>query len=66
MKLNVGTIDKIIRLILAAIIIILFVTHVITGTLGIILLIVAAIFALTSLIGTCPLYLLFGISTCKK
>ena len=66
MEKNVGTIDKIIRLILAAIIIILFVTHVITGTLGIILLIVAAIFALTSLIGTCPLYLLFGISTCKK
>ena len=66
MEKNVGTIDKIIRLILAAIIIILFVTHVIAGTFGIILLIVAAILALTSLIGICPLYLLFGISTCKK
>lgn len=66
MKKNMGTADKIVRLILAAVIVILFATDVLPGVTGIILLIVAAIFALTSLVGTCPLYMIFGISTCKK
>ena len=64
MKTNMGTADKIIRLIIAAIIAILFFTNVITGTLGIILLVLAGVFVLTSLIGFCPLYALFGVNTC--
>lgn len=67
MKLNMGQADRIIRLIVAAVIAVLFFTKVITGTLAIVLLILAGIFLLTSWIGTCPAYLPFGISTvCKK
>ncbi len=67
MKLNMGKADRIIRVIVAAVIAVLFFTKVITGTPGIVLLVFAGIFLLTSLVGTCPLYLPFGLSTiCKK
>ena len=65
MKKNMGSADKIFRLVIAAIIAVLYFTNTITGTLGIILLVVGAVFVLTSLIGFCPLYLPFGINTCK-
>ncbi len=61
-----GTIDKIVRVIIAAVIAILYFTKVIPGTLGIVLLILAVVFLLTSLISFCPIYAPFGISTCKK
>lgn len=61
-----GSADRIFRFILAAIITVLYFTHTITGTLGIVVLILAAGFVLISFIGFCPLYLPFGISTCKK
>ncbi|MBK7691825.1 MAG: DUF2892 domain-containing protein [Bacteroidetes bacterium] len=64
MKKNMGTADRVIRLIIAAIVGILFFTDTITGTLGIVLLALAGIFVLTSLISFCPLYAPFGISTC--
>lgn len=63
MKKNMGTIDKVIRILVAVVLAVLFFTKVITGTLGIVLLAVAVIFVLTSLISFCPLYLPFGIST---
>lgn len=66
MKPNMGNIDKIIRIIIAVTIVALFLTHVISGTLGIILLVLAGIFVLTSFISFCPMYLPFGISTRKK
>ena len=66
MKKNVGPIDKMIRVLIAMVIIVLYFTHVITGTLSIILLIVAAIFILTSLLSLCPVWMLLGLSTCKK
>ncbi|HEX3008288.1 MAG TPA: DUF2892 domain-containing protein [Bacteroidales bacterium] len=66
MKKNMGTIDKAIRILIAVALTVLFFTHVISGTLGIILMIFAAIFVLTSFISFCPLYLPFGISTNKK
>ena len=66
MNKNIGSADKIIRLILALIIFTLYFTGVIPGLLGIILSILAVIFVLTSLIGTCPLYLPFGLSTLRK
>ncbi len=66
MKKNMGSIDKIIRIIIAVAIVALFLTHVISGTLGIILLVLASIFVLTSFISFCPMYLPFGISTRKK
>jgi hypothetical protein len=63
-----GIADRIIRVIIAAIIAVLYFTGVIEGTLGIVLLVVAGVFVLTSLIGFCPLYLPFGIRsfTAKK
>ena len=63
MKKNVGTIDKVIRILLAAAIVVLYFMNIITGTLGIILLILAGILVLTSLFGICPLYMLFRINT---
>ena len=68
MKKNMGIADRSIRIIIAAIIAVLFFTGVIEGTLGIVLMIVAGVFLLTSLIGFCPLYLPFGIRsyTAKK
>ena len=64
MKKNMGTIDKVVRVTIAAIIAILYFTNVITGTLGIVLLILAGVFVLTSLISFCPIYSIFGLSTC--
>lgn len=65
MKKNMGSTDRIVRLIIAAVIAILFYMEVISGTIGIVLLALAAIFLLTSFISFCPLYLPFGLSTCK-
>ncbi|MEI7660912.1 MAG: DUF2892 domain-containing protein [Bacteroidota bacterium] len=66
MKKNMGTIDIAIRLVIAAIVVILYFTNVISGTIAIILLIFAGVFILTSLLSFCPLYLPFGISTRGK
>ncbi len=60
-----GSADKIIRLIIAAIIGLLYFTGTISGTVGIVLLVLAGIFVLTSFISFCPLYTPFGIRTCS-
>lgn len=65
MKKNMGSADRIIRLILAALFIILFIFNYVTGIFGYILLALAAIFILTSLVNFCPIYAIFGIKTCK-
>lgn len=65
MKANMGTADRIIRIIIAAVIVALYYTGVISGTWGIVLLVLAGIFVLTSFVSFCPLYAPFGISTCK-
>jgi hypothetical protein len=64
MKKNMGTADRIIRVVIAALIGVLYFTDILTGTIGIILLVVAGIFLLTSLVGFCPAYLPFGLKTC--
>jgi hypothetical protein len=66
MKKNMGTIDKVIRILVAVVVVALYLTNVISGTLGIILLALAAVFVLTSLFSFCPLYLPFGLSSRKK
>lgn len=63
MKKNMGTTDKVIRLLAAAVIIALYFTNVISGTLAIVLLVVAGLLVLTSFISFCPMYWPFGIST---
>lgn len=65
MKKNMGTGDRVIRVLIAAVIAVLFFTGVVKGTFGIVLLVLAGIFVLTSLISFCPLYAPFGIKTCK-
>jgi hypothetical protein len=65
MKQNMGTADRIIRLIVAAIIVFLFLSGVITGTTGIVLMVIAVVFALTSFVSFCPLYTILRLSTKK-
>jgi len=65
MKTNMSSADRVIRLTISAILIALYFTNVAMGTIGIILLVLAGVFTLTSFIGFCPLYALFGISTCR-
>ena len=66
MKKNIGFADRMIRIIVTIVIAVLFFTNVISGTLGIILLVLAGVFLLTSMISFCPLYTLVGVSTCPK
>lgn len=61
-----GNVDRVIRILVALLVVILYFTHVITGTLAVILLILAGVFVVTSFIGFCPLYTLFGFNTVKK
>jgi hypothetical protein len=64
MKKNMSSADRIIRLIISAIMLTLYFTNVVTGTVGVILLVLSGVFTLTSIIAFCPLYAIFGISTC--
>jgi hypothetical protein len=66
MKRNMGNVDRIIRMIIAVIIGVLYYKKIVIGTLGDVLLVLAGVFVLTSLINFCPLYKLVGINTCKK
>lgn len=66
MKKNMGSADKLIRVLIAVIIAVLYYLGKIEGTLAIVLMAFAIIFLLTSLVSFCPLYTIFGINTCKK
>lgn len=65
MKKNMGSTDKIIRFILAAIFVALYFTGTVVGTWGIVLLLLAGVFVLTSMISFYPLYAPFGLTTRK-
>lgn len=64
MKKNMGSTDRIIRLLAALVMAVLYFTGIVSGTLGIVLLVLSAVFVLTSLVSFCPLYTIFGISSC--
>jgi len=64
MKKNMGSADRIIRIIIAVIVGVLFYTGTITGVLGIVLLVLAGIFLITGFISFCPLYTIFGLRSC--
>jgi hypothetical protein len=66
MKKNMGYTDRIVRVLIALFIVLLYFTNIITGTIAFVLLALSGIFVLTSLVSFCPLYLPFGIRTCKK
>ncbi len=64
MKKNMGSADRIIRVILAIVFAALYFTGTVTSTLGVVLLALGVVFVLTSLVSFCPLYAPFGITTC--
>ena len=66
MKKNVGTVDRFIRIIMAAVIAILLYSNSVTGTVGLVLLTISAVLLLTSLFGVCPLYSVVGVNTCSE
>jgi len=66
MKVNIGSTDRAIRILIAIVLGVLIYTNVVTGTLAVVLGIVGAVFVLTSLVSFCPLYRIFGMSTCKR
>ncbi|TAJ62683.1 MAG: DUF2892 domain-containing protein [Chitinophagaceae bacterium] len=66
MKKNMGNTDRIIRVIAAIIFSVLYFTGTVTGTVGLALVILGAVFLATSFISFCPLYTLVGINTCEK
>ncbi|HSQ39194.1 MAG TPA: DUF2892 domain-containing protein [Anaerolineales bacterium] len=65
MKQNMGNIDRILRVIVAAIFAYLYFSGMVTGALGIVLLVLAVVFVLTSIVAFCPLYMPFKINTKK-
>jgi hypothetical protein len=66
MKTNVGNMDKVLRIVLAVVMSVLYFTGTVTGTLGTVLLILGGVFLLTALVGFCPLYAMVGINTCPR
>lgn len=66
MKANMGSIDRVIRIMVAVLLAILYFTGVISGIVATVLLILAGIFVITSFVRFCPLYYPFGISTLKR
>ncbi|QYA24666.1 DUF2892 domain-containing protein [Gramella sp. MT6] len=65
MKKNMGKTDKIIRLLIAVALLIIYANGMVEGTLGIIFLVLAGILVLTSMMSFCPLYSPFDIHTNK-
>jgi hypothetical protein len=63
---NMGGLDRSLRVIIALLITLLYFNEMISGTLGIVLLVLAIVFVLTSLVSFCPLYVLFKLNTCKR
>lgn len=66
MKINMGSTDRMLRIILAIVVAILYFTKTIDGILALVLIVFAVIFLLTSLVGYCPLYSVFRFNTCKN
>jgi hypothetical protein len=65
MKRNMSTLDRIIRTLVAILFTVLYFTGVVPGTLGIVLLVIGVVFVLTAILGWCPLYAIFKLSTYK-
>lgn len=65
MTTNMGKADRLVRPLLAIAFLALYFTGTVTGIFGIVLLVLAGVFLLTSVVGNCPLYTLLGIKSCK-
>lgn len=65
-KKNIGSIDRIVRVVLALVFGVLYFTGIVPGTLGLVLVILAVVFLATSFVTVCPIYMAFGLSTATK
>jgi hypothetical protein len=66
MTKNMGATDRVVRIAAAIAVLVLYLTHVISGPLAIVLGVIAAVLVLTSFVGVCPLYMPLKVSTVKK
>jgi len=66
MTKNMGTVDRVVRILVAIAVLVLYLTHMISGPLAIVLGVIAAVFVLTSFVGVCPAYIPLKLSTAKK
>ena len=66
MTKNMGVVDRVIRILAAVLVLVLYLTHVISGPLAIVLGVIAAVFVITGFVGVCPAYLPFKLSTLKR
>ena len=66
MTKNMGLVDRVIRILAAVLVSVLYLTHVISGPLAIVLGVIAAVFVVTSFVGVCPAYMPFRLSTLKR
>jgi hypothetical protein len=66
MTKNMGLVDRVIRILAAVLVLVLYLTHVISGPVAIVLGVIAAVFVITGFVGVCPAYLPFKLSTLKK
>jgi hypothetical protein len=66
MKTNMGILDRIVRGGLVVLVAVLFITHQLSAVAAVVLGVLAVVFFLTSVVGVCPLYLPFGLSTKRK
>ena len=65
MKKNMNSLDRVVRILLAVAFAVLYFTGTVTGTIGLVLLVLGGVFLFTALVSYCPLYAIFGLSTCK-
>ncbi|MCI4676706.1 YgaP family membrane protein [Candidatus Mycolicibacterium alkanivorans] len=66
MTKNMGVVDRVIRILAAVLVAVLYLTKVISGPLAIVLGVIAAVFIITGFVGVCPAYLPFKLSTLKR
>ena len=66
MKKNMGNTDRIFRVVLAAVVVLLYLTGAIPGAMGLLMLLPSGIVAMTGIVGFSPLYAVFGVSSCPK
>lgn len=66
MKMNMGFVDRLIRVVIAVLIAVAYFSNQMSGTFAVVVMIIAAVLLITAFVGFCPLYKPFGISTRKK
>jgi hypothetical protein len=66
MTKNMGLVDRVIRILAAVLVSVLYLTHVISGPLAIVLGVIAVVFVVTGFVGVCPAYMPFRLSTLRK